>query len=151
MLHQLALASALLLIGSNAFPLCEKAPPGHCDSEQFLGRYLKSSNPLTPKGGMIRIRPDTQGGEWDYAHFVWESNSPLFVRTSGGAHVLAHALLTVQVSAGALNWLIARTARPEGPEPQTYKHEPHRSANAITRRQLNSLPYRVQPISGPLP
>nr|CAD7195608.1 unnamed protein product [Timema douglasi] len=66
MLYLLALASALLLIGSNAFPLYEKMVPstlGHRGPRQFPGRYLKSSNPLTPKDGMIRIRADTQGGE----------------------------------------------------------------------------------------
>nr|CAD7577122.1 unnamed protein product [Timema californicum] len=34
--------------------------PGHHGPGQFLGQYLKSSNPLAPKGGMIRFRPDTQ-------------------------------------------------------------------------------------------
>nr|CAD7588664.1 unnamed protein product [Timema genevievae] len=43
----------------------EVAPstPGHRGPGQFLGRYLKSSNLLIPKGGMIRFRSDTQGGE----------------------------------------------------------------------------------------
>nr|CAD7571949.1 unnamed protein product [Timema californicum] len=62
--------------------------------------------------------PPIQGGEWDYVHCAWESNSPQLVRMSGGAHVLVHALLTVQVSNRALKWLTTRTARPAGPEPQ---------------------------------
>nr|CAD7406443.1 unnamed protein product [Timema poppensis] len=48
------------------------------------------------------------------------SSSPLLVRTSGGAHVLAHALITVQVSTGALKWLTTLKERPgpAGPEHQ---------------------------------
>nr|CAD7442880.1 unnamed protein product [Timema bartmani] len=34
--------------------------PGHQGPGQFLGQYLKSSNPRTLKDGMIRIRPDTR-------------------------------------------------------------------------------------------
>nr|CAD7255713.1 unnamed protein product [Timema shepardi] len=40
-----------------------------------------------------------------------------------------------------------KTAKPIGPEPQ--EPRPHCSANAMTRWQLNTLPHRVQPISGP--
>nr|CAD7598001.1 unnamed protein product [Timema genevievae] len=65
----------------------------HRGPGQFLGWYIKSFNPRTPTGGMIRIRLDTQG---------------------------AHALLTVQVSTRALKRLTAQTVRPRptGLEPQ---------------------------------
>nr|CAD7402043.1 unnamed protein product [Timema cristinae] len=58
--------------------------------------------------------------EWGYAHCTWESNSPLLVCTNGGAHVLAHTLLTLLVSTGTLKRLTTRMARPRpaGPEPQ---------------------------------
>nr|CAD7454888.1 unnamed protein product [Timema tahoe] len=101
--------------------------------------------------------------EWDNAHCAWQSNSPLLVRTSGGAHVLAHVLLTVRISTGALKRLTTRRARPRpaDPEPQEPGHsgpelqgpgpELHHVANAINRRRLNSLLPRVQHISGPPP
>nr|CAD7425968.1 unnamed protein product [Timema monikensis] len=58
--------------------------------------------------------------EWDYAHCVGECNLPLLVRTSVGAHVLAHALLTVRASTGSLKRLTAQMVRPRlaGQEPQ---------------------------------
>nr|CAD7402137.1 unnamed protein product [Timema poppensis] len=91
--------------------------------------------------------------EWDYAHCALESNLPHLVRMSGGTHVLAHALLTVEVGTEALKRLTARMARPGPriPRARTRKPEPHHAANAITRRLLNSLPHRVQPIAGPPP
>nr|CAD7439803.1 unnamed protein product [Timema bartmani] len=81
--------------------------PGHRGPGQFLGRYLKSSNPH-PEGGVTRaIYFHSQKlpynltflcvWEWDYTHCAWESNYPLLVRTSEGAHIPAHALPTVQL------------------------------------------------------
>nr|CAD7197384.1 unnamed protein product [Timema douglasi] len=72
-------------------------------------------------------------GEWGYAHCTWESNSPLYVHTSGGAHVLAYELITVQVSLSALKWLATRMA--------IRRPRPHHVANTIPHRHLNSLPH----------
>nr|CAD7578910.1 unnamed protein product [Timema californicum] len=43
----------------------EVAPstPGHRVPGQLMGQYLTSSNPRTPKGGMVRIRSDIREGE----------------------------------------------------------------------------------------
>nr|CAD7589621.1 unnamed protein product [Timema genevievae] len=73
-------------------------------------------------------------GEWDYAHCVWEGNSPQLVCTSGGAHVRAHALLTVQVSTGTLKWLTTQMVRPRPPtgsEPRELKAQNSRSSDPI--------------------
>nr|CAD7567629.1 unnamed protein product [Timema californicum] len=86
--------------------------PVHRGPGQFLGRYLKSPNRRIPKGGMILFRPDTQGGEWDYANCEWESDLSLLVCTSRGAHVLAHAVLTVRAITETLKRLTTRMARP---------------------------------------
>nr|CAD7426456.1 unnamed protein product [Timema monikensis] len=117
-----------------------QSTPGHCGPGQFLGQYLKSSNPCTPKGGMIRFRLNTQGEEWGYALCAWESNSPL-VRMSGGTHVL----LTVRVSTGALKRLNAQMARhrPITPGARAQRPGPHCAANTITCRHLTTLPHRV--------
>nr|CAD7461046.1 unnamed protein product [Timema tahoe] len=80
-------------------------------------------------------------GEWHYAHCAWESNLPILMRTSGGAHVLAHSLLAVRASAGALRRLTAQMARsrPASPETprararwlRTQEPEPHHATKAI--------------------
>nr|CAD7405216.1 unnamed protein product [Timema cristinae] len=88
--------------------------PGHRGPEQFLSWYLKSPNPLTPKGGMM-----DQAG--------YPGSSKKAHRTNGEAQ--AH--------------------RPRIPGAQTRRPKPHHSANAITRRLLNTLPHRIQPIGGP--
>nr|CAD7426054.1 unnamed protein product [Timema monikensis] len=43
----------------------------------------------------------------------------------------------------------AQAHRPRIPGAQTRRPKPHHSANAITRRLLNTLPHRIQPIGGP--
>nr|CAD7256734.1 unnamed protein product [Timema shepardi] len=45
----------------------------------------------------------------------------------------------------------AQAHRPRTPGGQTRKPKPHHSANAITRRLLNTLPHIIQPIGGPPP
>nr|CAD7412232.1 unnamed protein product [Timema poppensis] len=83
------------------------------DNDKSLNTSSQNKSPLNEKLFRESIASD---GEWDYVHCGWESNLPLPVRASGGAH----ALLTVQVSAGALKRLTTRMARPRptGPKPQ---------------------------------
>nr|CAD7605140.1 unnamed protein product [Timema genevievae] len=71
-----------------------------------------------------------------------ELNPPLFMHTSGAIHDLAHALLTVQTSTGALRRL-HRTSVEPGPEGQ----EPIRSVHAV--RKFIAL--TVAPIDGIYP
>nr|CAD7258201.1 unnamed protein product [Timema shepardi] len=78
------------------------------------------------------------------------------------ASLLLEKELGPWASTGALKRLTTRMAkprptgsepqepRPEGPEPQK-PGTTNRATNAITRRSLNKLPHRVQPISGPPP
>nr|CAD7264501.1 unnamed protein product [Timema shepardi] len=85
------------------------------------GKYTPSSSvPDLAQRSDLAISTFPCVGEWDYNHCAWLSNLPLHVRTSGGAHVPAHALLTVRVSTGALKRLTARMAKSRltGPKPQ---------------------------------
>nr|CAD7412808.1 unnamed protein product [Timema poppensis] len=87
------------------------------------GKYTPSSSvPDLAQRSDLAISTFPCVGEWDYTHCAWLSNLPLHVRTSGGAHVPAHALLTVRVSTGALKRLTSRMAksRPTGPKPQGF-------------------------------